>query len=952
MMNTVRRKGGPCFCGRMKASFYLTRFWLQVIAVWVAYSGLLAEQTVTCYGQAMIAAEGNEPLPEISSAESDDRVGFSPSAIGAAVGTFPGVAEAGVLPMQSLPALLVTIQIVSSCRSAAENSRSVSSDDVPSVPVSISVRPLVVTIQTPAESVEMVEVWNRGQRVCLDKQLGPGSYQWTWDCPSLGVQLFQARYKSRGIWSDLSAPVQFHIQLPEAPRIISVTETGNHSIGNSTDRSVRISTGSLLVQLAGAFPEDLLLAEVDGRSVSVFRQPEPSDPSAHDGSAPTAVMNQLPTSVHCRVWVQLHGQIPPGSHTLIIRRKPCGTECGVASRPSNRVAFHYYQPASYVLGPQFDCCLEDARPTFGPIDPSAVIRPLDAKANANAEPASQHEPEKVQRKYQAEEIPVPSPGQSRVRGSRVNARGEISLLKRSEASGWATGSVGNDRAPTKRPPAAPDPSISPRRQASASFNSMTQFVALWNESLIVEANSLVQQATTHLLLITKAAEMLKQIENQIKRGVEAVELRFAELNEIQARQRQELDLASTDAGGKNILQQDLNSARSFAQIGNAAHKSLQDELFKMREHAMTGTRQRIDAELLLRDASIHLEQMKGLANQVSLLANINTAQARVSRDEIVVKLSHLKGGLANLEARVVAMTASAQAVEESGKLAEQQAAIARDEFEKSLTLSQQVASKLMLMGKDSADSSKPVDPWNELAAAEQDQDHAWEAAEIQELIDRLKRRAEQARGTKTRVDSARQRLEAQDAEELAVDAETQADARIRIAAANRRTHLADAIDRPASPIHFVSAAHFPRREFSSDGQVFEQEGLIIYEGMKFEFDRKGNYNVSFRSSLPHVPVVLQLQFLLQPAPGAAWYTITLPPITIRPRDGQGMETHNRLKSDRKEGSHGAESCCGDVHQCSCEGYSEILKLCYAQLSQHTQIRRIGVARFGYGSDSL
>jgi hypothetical protein len=214
--------------------------------------------------------------------------------------------------------------------------------------------------------------------------------------------------------------------------------------------------------------------------------------------------------------------------------------------------------------------------------------------------------------------------------------------------------------------------------------------------------------------------------------------------------------------------------------------------------------------------------------------------------------------------------------------------------------------------------------------------------------------------TTARLESAsanhRARMAAQAAELNALAAATsakewsQANARIDLAHAEDSLARAQAVQGPPSPYFFASAAHFPLPGYGPRGERVDRKGLVIYEDMEFRFDSDGNYEVHFRASQPELPVVVELQFHIQPRRGGAWYTVTLPPIDLQP-SGRGSARLTCQSNGTCTGTT-KDKCCGEVRKCVCRGRSEILRRCYGEMGQDALIRRTGTARFGYGIDVL
>jgi len=155
-----------------------------------------------------------------------------------------------------------------------------------------------------------------------------------------------------------------------------------------------------------------------------------------------------------------------------------------------------------------------------------------------------------------------------------------------------------------------------------------------------------------------------------------------------------------------------------------------------------------------------------------------------------------------------------------------------------------------------------------------------------------------------------------------------------------------ALDSTPNPFCFASAAHFPIREFGLCGEVIQREGLVIYEGMMFTFDRDGDYEVRFRATTPALPATVRLQFLIQPHRGGPWYTVTLAPIVFPYPESEAAKRKRECASDRDE--PGVKQCCQPSREYVCKGRSETLPRCYAEMGKDASIRRTGSARFGHG----
>ena len=872
-----------------------------------------------------------------------------------------------------LPDPRVTIQVRSQCGIESDTAWSVQSDDRPTTAGSVPMHPWVIQVEPGRVAVEFVELWQNGKPFPLPRDADTGVFLHRVHCPNLGLHKIQARYKSQGVWSGFSREIQLFVRPPTAPQIVGLAEERGVIAAAHTDRPIRIQTSALQVQLAGVEPADLLAASIDGQPVRLEQRFGAAIDSAPGSSAMMAPQETVTLPSGCTLTVPLRGQIPVGLHTLVVRRRPSSGGCGVASPPSNIVAFLYAEDDQYILGPQAHCCPGKVLPFTATKMPTRQqsepgFRTGDTLGKGDLEsPSGWHPSSKWQipppganEPTEALPPPMPGPAVDSVANDASKAEGEASLLKRSSAGERRVG------AEPSQPGLSGRSVLGHATSGDREGQEPEQFVAFLSEALTVESNAYVLQATSQLPLIQRALARLQQLEALCETAANAIEQQARSLDTMRDNQQRAYEEASTKWAGlasgetRTRLKGVRVQAEKELKVGDAARRSLEQARERAREHTEQAKRTRIAAELDLRQAEIALEQARGFAQQVSLLETSDTTNARIARDEVAAKLNQLKRMLLDAEARVVAVSGNWQTVETTQSEADRQVAVASQSYE----ASGQSIREIMVTDAPAtpADGTKKGQPktdqaelWKRLNQAEIDLEATWQAAEVGEAIRDLKKRADDAILQKEHVDVRRHQLEADDAEDIAFRAESIADTRIRIAQANLRTQRAEAIQGPASPIFFASAAHFPRREFTPEGQVIEREGLIIYEDMQFAFDREGNYQLTFRTNQPTVPVVLQLQLQLQPAPQAAWYTITLPPIVIK-TTMQGGDVESERGSDeaaatddRSDSNHG---CCGPIRNCNCSGQSEILKRCYAELGMHPKIKRVGTARFGYGNKAL
>ena len=125
---------------------------------------------------------------------------------------------------------------------------------------------------------------------------------------------------------------------------------------------------------------------------------------------------------------------------------------------------------------------------------------------------------------------------------------------------------------------------------------------------------------------------------------------------------------------------------------------------------------------------------------------------------------------------------------------------------------------------------------------------------------------------------------------------------------------------------FAQPAHFPIPRFGPYGECATTDGVVIYEGMRFAATRDGQYDVSFTTSVPGMPVMLRLQLVFAGTEGCA-YTLTLPPIAINPP----------LKFNGNNP--------GNPFQVHHAGYSHMVAEHFGDLA-YTTVARQGTARFG------
>jgi hypothetical protein len=137
-------------------------------------------------------------------------------------------------------------------------------------------------------------------------------------------------------------------------------------------------------------------------------------------------------------------------------------------------------------------------------------------------------------------------------------------------------------------------------------------------------------------------------------------------------------------------------------------------------------------------------------------------------------------------------------------------------------------------------------------------------------------------------------------------------------------------------LRFDCAATFPLREFGTCGEVYEQDGAIIHEGMRIVANERGDYLVRFNISTPAMPVSLRLQLRMN-VPGTGrkiW--LTLPPIEVKP-DGSSPEFYKPAAYGVSVVGHSAAMA---------EHFQKIRKISPAQCEDREILSRAGTARFG------
>ncbi|WP_337177225.1 hypothetical protein [Paludisphaera sp.] len=92
---------------------------------------------------------------------------------------------------------------------------------------------------------------------------------------------------------------------------------------------------------------------------------------------------------------------------------------------------------------------------------------------------------------------------------------------------------------------------------------------------------------------------------------------------------------------------------------------------------------------------------------------------------------------------------------------------------------------------------------------------------------------------------------------------------------------------PALHFDFAAPAHFPLPRFGDCDEYLDDEGVLIYEGMRLDVASDGRYEVRFIATTPAMPVTLRLQLSLARHDGSE-RTVTIPPIEVPPyTNGRG-----------------------------------------------------------------
>lgn len=152
------------------------------------------------------------------------------------------------------------------------------------------------------------------------------SYRYQLPCPAPGKHLLQARYLKAGLWSRLSPPLRFQVDVPRTPVIVAVAERGCPPAKLAAGRRFELTTDELVLKVAEVVPGTELVADLDGRTIKC------------------ASLNG-----DCCYSLRLTGQVEPGVHALSVRAVT-GAGCAITSAASDRLYVHYNVRDHYMLG--------------------------------------------------------------------------------------------------------------------------------------------------------------------------------------------------------------------------------------------------------------------------------------------------------------------------------------------------------------------------------------------------------------------------------------------------------------------------------------------------------------------------------------------------------------------------------------------------------------------------
>jgi len=580
----------------------------------------------------------------------------------------------------------------------------------------------------------------------------------------------------------------------------------------------------------------------------------------------------------CRL-VRIQGHVAPGMHQLSVRRVYGADACSITTEASNEIVLHYHDKDVYLLRPGRGC--ENAN----------FCRPWPSRpAGATLPPPS----------------PSPTPAADEhlrhAELARNNAAHQNQLAQAAARTAAAARAEANAAAAAaERATALTRPITAPRSV----------------DERIKYAKSLAQEAGLHA---TVAEDHTRSASKKI--GLTSAALVDARLWAQRARR------AAADAEIK------LTTSRPW---GDATFSQAATRLIER----MSTTD--LEATNAITTAATLLENAESAAAEAKMQAGKARRHAdRATTHSLAVQQS--TDDAAQPSRDIYRVVIAAEQNTESAMAAQKRAANAWARAEIALSQSQQ----FVATAKEHAETIlEIVEKAKDVLQSKADITAAWDNADFRDLKREAAFELDAAQPTASAEDSApqdvlRAQADRNAAQRSANAEEAKADSRIAAFEANQRTLRATATHAPPSPFYFASAAYFPIRNFGLRGEVIDSERAVIYEDMRFSFDREGNYALEFALSTPAVPATIRMQLLVQPSTGAPWYTITLPPMRFKPELGERSAGCSQ-STDPKQ--------CEVLYNHKCSGRSEILRRCYPQMAGDATIRREATARFGYGFEA-
>lgn len=263
---------------------------------------------------------------------------FAPGCIdGSSHGLWGGSIFGIGLPRLNLwqaPEVILTVDV--GCESQAGASWSLSSLDRPADYTRIPLGEMTVEMRIPRPPTQDVEIGQNeffellldGKSIATEKCDEINTIIRNIPCPASGRHALQARYRRDNLWSQVSPPLLFEVVLPATPKIVAISDFHHDPVPLQRNRMPEITTPSAKIRLAGVDKQDKIIVFLDGKPL------------------PT----QFSDKACCRV-IPLKGHISAGVHTLTVHKTGCAGSCGLTSKPSDEVQFHYYEECVYLLKP-------------------------------------------------------------------------------------------------------------------------------------------------------------------------------------------------------------------------------------------------------------------------------------------------------------------------------------------------------------------------------------------------------------------------------------------------------------------------------------------------------------------------------------------------------------------------------------------------------------------------